>query len=374
MKKCILYSIVVFLTVLLISCTDDQSSYMPFSVDDQDINVPAAGAYAGFVIHTMETWTVINPEGVNWVSFVSNSSGQYSKKVVVKVELNMTTAPRTTTLIVECDGQRREIIIRQAANTLPGAAGTINGADGNLCPDEDVVVLSVAPISSADVYIWYRNGVEIATTTKPTYTVTTPGTGDYTVVGKNVIGFGAVSAVKTVTITVCPPTFVDQLVGTWTVTEVQHWFSNVSWNPGASGWQGARTHKIKILKRTSKTIKIHGLASSDREDEVIGEVNDAVPGAERIIIHAQFIEPAWDANYRTKFYPCVDGPSRQPEVGIDMDLDMLIKTVGGKFTIDVLGVGYSVPDFAYVFGAIHPTENVFVGHRFFNSTVKWVKD
>ena len=111
MKKYILFFTMI-LTAALVSCEDDKSP-LSFSVDNTAISVPDAGAYVGFVIHTLEEWTVTKPSGTDWISFTSLPSGKYSKKVGLKVEENMNGASRTATLVVSCEGETQEVIITQ---------------------------------------------------------------------------------------------------------------------------------------------------------------------------------------------------------------------------------------------------------------------
>jgi hypothetical protein len=79
-------------------------------------------------------------------------------------------------------------------------AATITGDASNTCPAETVTLTATA--SGATTYTWYRNGYQVQSGTKTTYTAVISAS--YTVQGKNANCTGIVSASKTVTIGCCP--------------------------------------------------------------------------------------------------------------------------------------------------------------------------
>ncbi len=84
---------------------------------------------------------------------------------------------------------------------VPVTPGAIQGAEANVCPVASVN-LSIATVSGAQSYQWYKHGAAIPSATASTYLVTESGT--YTVAGVNTSGTGTASAGHIVTITVCP--------------------------------------------------------------------------------------------------------------------------------------------------------------------------
>lgn len=440
MKKYILYAVLIPLMALLTSCKDDPTT-LTFSVDNTDISAPANGSYAGFVVHTMDPWTVSKPADASWVTFVSNSSGKSSAKVVVKVELNPTTNPRTTTLVVSADGQTENVVISQAANVLPDAAGSISGTDVNTCPDLSIE-LSVATIKNATSYVWYKDGVTDSITTLPTYVI--KQSGSYTVAGMNVVGKGTVSSPKNVTISAClPPTggaisgdgyntcpavtialtttiisnttsyvwykdgveitttttpsytatesgsytvagrndggtgpqgpaksilistcgasFADDMVGTWDVTETLYTYSG-SWVSAAN------THTLSIAKINGEMVKITGLIETGKSP-IIAQVTGSA-GTGTITIPAQELteKPSWLASDTRQIW-MVPMTTNSFSTGWGQSFVNPITTESGKLTIDLRG-GYSTMSYGIVF---YTPPTIPTGGNSYAIGTKWVK-
>ena len=83
---------------------------------------------------------------------------------------------------------------------LPDPAGTISGANANVCPGK-TVQLTIGTITGATAYEWRKNGAAISGATTDSYEVTAPGT--YTVAGVNAAGTGTPSPGHAVTILYC---------------------------------------------------------------------------------------------------------------------------------------------------------------------------
>lgn len=149
---------------------------------------------------------------------------------------------------------------------LPGIAGSITGADQNICPVTKVL-LTTTPVTNAVGYQWYKNGEAIPNATALTYTVRTTGT--YTVAGVNGAGTGTVSSPKFVTINTC--NMMDAILGDWTVTGQILVGSNVV----------ADNHTITITKIDDNTVNIknfigiHALTGQEYgtyDDDIIATV------------------------------------------------------------------------------------------------------
>ena len=123
--------------------------------------------------------------GATTTSYTVTQSGIYNVAGVNQVGVGEQ-SPNKVVTITEC--------------IPPDDAGTIQGADENVCPAR-TVTLTIADIAYAETYRWYRNGTLISGATTNTYVVAQSGT--YTVAGFNPTAEGALSPEKEVTIVSC---------------------------------------------------------------------------------------------------------------------------------------------------------------------------
>ena len=98
----------------------------------------------------------------------------------------------------------------------PANAGTIT-SDNNNPTVGQTVTLTAPTINGSTSYKWYKDEVAIAGQTAKTLAVTESGT--YKVAGVNATGEGARSAGLTVTFAAAGGDFIDDLVGTWTISQ-----------------------------------------------------------------------------------------------------------------------------------------------------------
>ena len=221
MKKYMLYA-GMLLALLALSCNEEEQFQELFSVAGSPVSVAKEGATVSFTINSTQGWTINKPADAGWITLLVAPTGKSSVEVSLIVTVNLTVNSRTATLVVTAaDGRTENVVINQAANSLPAAAGTIEGLNANQCSTEGdmSVKLSVAPINAAAAYVWYKNGVEVAATPDGSYTVSTLGTATYTVAGRNIIGTGPVSPSKVVTLSLCLPDAAGPISGPSTATD-----------------------------------------------------------------------------------------------------------------------------------------------------------
>ena len=151
MKKTILYFTAISLVLLVGACKEEKSP-LTFSVDNTNISVSEAESYAGFVIHTLDTWTVSKPSDADWLSFISPSSGKYSQKVVLKAEQNFTFTARSATLTVSCEGQMQNVVIAQ--DPLQLVVGTTDLSAGFSDETLSVSILSAGQYTAVPNVPW----------------------------------------------------------------------------------------------------------------------------------------------------------------------------------------------------------------------------
>jgi hypothetical protein len=131
---------------------------------------------------------------------------------------------------------------------LPANAGTITTNNANPTTGQ-TVTLTAPTISGSTSYKWYKDDVVMAGQTAQTLAVTESGT--YKVAGVNATGEGAKSAGLVVTFTAAGNEFVDDLVGTWRVSQ---------WVRSGSSWTKDERN-MTISKNTNGTINITGIVS-----------------------------------------------------------------------------------------------------------------
>lgn len=262
--------------------------------------------------------------------------------------------------------------IRKAG--LPAPAGVIDG------PSEIVegtsIELRVEKIDNADIYRWYRNGRFLSDTDNGC--LITGLEGNYSVMGVNGLGEGAVSPEKTVSLKPDLNIFINRLVGKWDVREY------IVIKEGEIDKIYNNDHIVTITKIDNETISISNFceANADPENEVNGDTVVAVVDNDnetiRIPVSWKFT-PTWYKGLDTELCPTINEKFGE-NVGLPFPEQHFetVETEGGtrlRMTMKtgdlVAEVGGVVMNHTYIIALTH--EGQYSGHFAYFIGTEWTK-